>query len=71
MAKAVGVSPSSVRRIWAGQGLQPHRVRAFKISNDRKFADRFCSCAPSRCHRERRRAGLYARRRGRRVPPPW
>jgi transposase len=26
MAKAVGVSPSSVRRIWAGQGLQPHRV---------------------------------------------
>jgi len=30
MAKAVGVSPSSVRRIWAGQGLQPHRVRAFQ-----------------------------------------
>jgi transposase len=40
MAKAVGISPSSVRRIWAGQGLQPHRVRSFKISNDRKFADK-------------------------------
>ncbi len=40
MAKAVGISPSSVRRIWAGQGLQPHRVRAFKISNDPKFADK-------------------------------
>jgi transposase len=40
MAKAVGISPSSVRRIWAGQGLQPHRVRTFKISNDPKFADK-------------------------------
>jgi hypothetical protein len=25
MAKAVGISPSSVRRIWKGHGLQPHR----------------------------------------------
>jgi len=40
MAKAAGISPSSVRRIWTGQGLQPHRVRAFKISNDPKFADK-------------------------------
>jgi transposase len=40
MAKAVGISPSSVRRIWAGQGLQPHRVRTFKISNDPKFVDK-------------------------------
>jgi hypothetical protein len=40
MAKAVGISPSSVRRIWAGQGLQPHRVRTFKISNDPNFADK-------------------------------
>src|SRR5215469_8106572 len=35
-----GSAPSSVRRIWAGQGLQPHRVRSFKISNDPKFADK-------------------------------
>jgi transposase len=40
MAKAVGISPSSVRRIWAGQGLQPHRARTFKISNDPNFADK-------------------------------
>src|SRR6266436_10405492 len=40
MAQAVGISPSSVRRIWAGQRLQPRRVRAFKISNDPKFADK-------------------------------
>src|SRR5438094_260707 len=40
MAKAVGISPSSVRRIWKGHGLQPHRVRSFKLSNDPKFADK-------------------------------
>jgi transposase len=40
MAKAVGISPSSVRRIWKRHGLQPHRVRTFKISNDPKFADK-------------------------------
>ncbi|MGC2202804.1 MAG: IS630 family transposase, partial [Stellaceae bacterium] len=40
MAKAVGISPSSVQRIWAGQGLQSHRVCTFKISNDPKFADK-------------------------------
>src|SRR2546421_1399914 len=40
MARAVGISPSSVRRMWKGHGLQPHRVRAFKISNDPNFADK-------------------------------
>jgi transposase len=40
MAKAVGISPSSVRRIWNRHGLQPHRVRAFKLSNDPKFAEK-------------------------------
>ena len=40
MAKAVGISPSSVRRIWQGHGLQPHRVRSFKLSNDPKFAEK-------------------------------
>ena len=38
MAAAVGISPSSVRRIWTRHGLQPHRVRSFKLSNDPKFA---------------------------------
>src|ERR1700687_3786294 len=40
MAKMVGISPSSVRRIWIGQGLQPHRARSFKISNAPRFADK-------------------------------
>jgi transposase len=40
MAKAVGISPSSVRRIWTRHGLQPHRVRSFKLSNDPNFAEK-------------------------------
>ena len=37
MAKASGVSVSSVQRIWRAHGLQPHRVRQFKLSNDPNF----------------------------------
>ena len=33
MAKAAGISISSVQRIWRAHGLQPHRVRQFKLSN--------------------------------------
>jgi len=40
MAKAAGVSVSSVQRIWRAHGLQPHRVRQFKLSNDPKFVDK-------------------------------
>ena len=37
MAKAVGVSVSSVHRIWRAHGLQPHRLRRFKLSKDPDF----------------------------------
>ena len=37
MAKASGISVSSVQRIWRAHGLQPHRVRQFKLSNDPNF----------------------------------
>jgi len=30
MAKVVGISASSVQRIWRAHGLQPHRVRQFQ-----------------------------------------
>src|SRR5271166_6282697 len=40
MAKAAGVSVSSVQRIWCAHGLQPHRARQFKLSNDPKFIDK-------------------------------
>jgi transposase len=38
MAAAVGISASSVRRIWRAHKLQPHRVRTFKLSKDPAFA---------------------------------
>ncbi len=37
MAKAVGISVGSVQRIWRTHGLQPHRVRQFKLSRDPQF----------------------------------
>jgi transposase len=40
MAEATGISVSSVQRIWRAHGLEPHRVRQFKLSNDRAFADK-------------------------------
>jgi transposase len=38
MAAAVGISVSSVQRIWRAHGLQPHRICQFKLSNDHQFA---------------------------------
>jgi transposase len=38
MAAAAGISLRSVQRIWAAHGLQPHRVKRFKLSKDPEFA---------------------------------
>jgi transposase len=38
MARHIGISVSSVQRIWRKHGLQPHRVHQFKLSNDPRFA---------------------------------
>jgi transposase len=40
MAEAVGISPSSVGRIWADAGLKPHIVKGFKVSNDPMFEEK-------------------------------
>ena len=40
MAKAAGLSVSSVQRTWRAHGLQPHRMRQFKLSNDPRFVDK-------------------------------
>ena len=40
MAKAQGVSPATVQRIWDAHGLQPHRVKTFKLSNDKRFVEK-------------------------------
>jgi transposase len=38
IAKLARVSVSSVQRIWRAHGLQPHRMRQFKLSTDPQFA---------------------------------
>ena len=40
MAKAAGVSPATVQRVWSARGLKPHLVRTFKLSNDRRFDEK-------------------------------
>jgi transposase len=40
MAEAVGISPSSVGRIWAEAGLKPHLTKSFKVSNDPMFEEK-------------------------------
>ncbi len=40
MAEATGVSDSTVGRIWRAHGLKPHLSRTFKLSNDKRFAEK-------------------------------
>src|SRR4051812_20304521 len=40
MAKATGLSASTVGRIWHAFGLQPHRSETFKLSTDPLFAEK-------------------------------
>jgi transposase len=40
MAEAYGVSNATVSRIWDAHGLQPHRVKTFKLSKDKHFVEK-------------------------------
>lgn len=40
MAKKAGISSASVGRIWRANGLKPHIVRGFKLSNDPQFIEK-------------------------------
>jgi transposase len=40
MAAEVGVSETTVRRIWHKHGLKPHLVETFKVSTDPRFAEK-------------------------------
>ena len=40
MAKEVGLSHTTIRRIWTAFGLQPHRSETFKLSTDPLFVDK-------------------------------
>ena len=40
LAKELGVSDTRVARVWRAHGLQPHRVKTFKVSTDPHFAEK-------------------------------
>ena len=40
MSAEADVSPSTVGRIWRVHGLKPHLVKTFKLSNDKRFAEK-------------------------------
>ena len=40
MADKLGISHSTVSRIWKANGLKPHRIDAFKVSRDPDFAEK-------------------------------
>jgi transposase len=41
MARAVGISPASVQRLWAANDLKPHLTHTFKLSKDARFEEKF------------------------------
>src|SRR5947207_6113895 len=41
MARAAGISPASVQRLWAASEIKPHLSRTFKLSNDTRFEEKF------------------------------
>ena len=40
MARICGISKASVQRIWNANGLKPHLVKTFKLSNDPRFIEK-------------------------------
>src|SRR4029077_8271799 len=40
LAKAVGLAPSTIHRIWKAFSLQPHRAETFKLSTDPLFVEK-------------------------------
>ena len=41
MGRHIGISASSVQRIWSRNDLKPHRLKTFKLSNDPAFETKF------------------------------
>ena len=40
LAKKLKTSPSTVHRVWRANGLEPHLVKTFKVSNDPHFVEK-------------------------------
>lgn len=41
MARAAGISSTTVHKLWAANDLKPHLTRTFKLSNDPQFEEKF------------------------------
>lgn len=41
MAREMGISPDSVGRIWRANDIKPHLTKTFKLSNDKRFEEKF------------------------------
>src|SRR6201984_1883442 len=41
MARPAGISPASVQRLWVASDIKPHLSRTFKLSNDKRFEEKF------------------------------
>jgi len=40
LASELGTNRAMVNRVWQANGLKPHLVRTFKVSNDDRFAEK-------------------------------
>lgn len=40
LAESLGIDKSMVHRVWQASGLKPHLARTFKVSRDKKFAEK-------------------------------
>jgi transposase len=58
MAKAAGISYSSVQRIWHAHGLKPHLVETFKVSRDKNFAAKVTDVVGLRRRTQERHHGV-------------
>jgi len=41
MARAAGISATSVHKLWAANDLKPHLTRTLKLSSDPNFEEKF------------------------------
>ena len=65
MARAAGLSHTTVRRIRTAFGLQPHRAQTFKLSGDPAFVDKAPTLSASICRRRiARRCSASTKRAG-------
>jgi transposase len=51
MAAETGFSHTTIRRMWAAFGLQPHRSQTFKLSSDPLFVDKYAISSAFTCPR--------------------